>query len=228
MLAWGFGLWMWRLILACGVLFLLSADHSVVKCGALTSSQYDILLCSEPLDSDTRHVSGLLVPVIGRPVLVEYVRDGYGQPKFECGYWEMLLFYGIWCLTELICVQSSLQPWPIWPDCWLFTDINGCRAGQGCACLFTVFGWFEYPSSGVVGFYDNEPSWCCSLWFRNGAWLWSVGCQPDQCTWWNTWPPDGRCSWPSMGCCCSTHIKLKSLLSVCTHFDGSGCSELVC
>ena len=73
---------------------------------AVASSQYDILLCSETLVSDLRHVSELLVPGFGRPVLLcqgkltpargmaSYVRDGYGafrQPKFECGCCEMLV-----------------------------------------------------------------------------------------------------------------------------------------
>ena len=73
----------------------------------MASSQYDILLCSETLVSDSRHVSELLVPGFGRPVLLcrgriprargmaAYVRDGYGafrQPKFECGCREMLVF----------------------------------------------------------------------------------------------------------------------------------------
>ena len=71
---------------------------------AVASSQYDILLCSETLVSDLRHVSELLVPGFGLPVLLcrgklphargmaAYVRDGYGafcQPKFECGCCEM-------------------------------------------------------------------------------------------------------------------------------------------
>ena len=69
-------------------------------------SQYDILFCSETLDSDMHHVSELLVPGFGCPVLcrgkmhrssgmVAYVRDGYGafsQPKFECHCCEMLVF----------------------------------------------------------------------------------------------------------------------------------------
>ena len=73
---------------------------------AVASFQYDILLCSETLVSDLRHVSELLVPGFGRPVLLcrsklprahemaAYVRDGYGafhQPKFECGCCEMLV-----------------------------------------------------------------------------------------------------------------------------------------
>ena len=36
----------------------------------MASSQYDILLCSETLVSDIRHVSELLVDGIGRPVLL--------------------------------------------------------------------------------------------------------------------------------------------------------------
>ena len=56
----------------------------------VASSQYDILFCSETLLSDMRHVSELLVPGFGRPVLLcrgkmprargmaAYVRDGYG------------------------------------------------------------------------------------------------------------------------------------------------------
>ena len=73
----------------------------------VASSQYDILLCSETLVSDMQHVSEVLVPSFGRPVLlcrgkmprargmVAYVRDGYGafrQPKFECGCCGILFF----------------------------------------------------------------------------------------------------------------------------------------
>ena len=73
----------------------------------VASSQYDILLCSEPLVRDMRHVSEVLVPGFGRPVLLclgkmprarvmaAYVRDGYEafrQSKFECGCCEMLVF----------------------------------------------------------------------------------------------------------------------------------------
>ena len=73
----------------------------------VTSSLYDLLLCSETLVSDMRHISELQVPGFGCPVLLcrdgmprargmaAYVRDGYRafrQPKFECGCCEMLLF----------------------------------------------------------------------------------------------------------------------------------------
>ena len=64
----------------------------------VASSQYDLLVCSETLVSDRHHMSELLVPGFGCPVLLcqdgvpwacgiaAYVRDGYGafrQPKFE-------------------------------------------------------------------------------------------------------------------------------------------------
>ena len=73
----------------------------------VASSQYDLLLCSETLVSDRRHMSELLLPGFGLPVLLcrdemprahglaVYVRDGSGafsQPKFECDCWGMLVF----------------------------------------------------------------------------------------------------------------------------------------
>ena len=73
----------------------------------VASSRYYILLCSETLVSDMPHVSELLVPGFGRPVLLcrgrmprargmaAYVRDGYGtfrQPKFECDCCEIVVF----------------------------------------------------------------------------------------------------------------------------------------
>ena len=73
----------------------------------MASSQFDVLLCSETLVSDMRHVSELLVLGFGRPDLLcrgsmprvhgmaAYVRDGHGafrQRKFECGCCEMMVF----------------------------------------------------------------------------------------------------------------------------------------
>ena len=78
----------------------------------VASSQYDIPLRSETLVSDMRHMSEILVPGFGCPVLCRskmprdrgtaaYVRDGYGefrQPKFECSFAEILFFRvcGVW------------------------------------------------------------------------------------------------------------------------------------
>ena len=73
-------------ILCSNVLGLAGNDSGLT----VASSQYDILLCSESLVSDMSHVSEILVPGFGRPVLwcrgkmprargmAAYVRDGYG------------------------------------------------------------------------------------------------------------------------------------------------------
>ena len=69
---------MWRQTLALGVLYLLSAEYFAVMHRAwpgtldltIASSQYDRLLCSETLVSDMRHVSEVLVPGFGCPVLL--------------------------------------------------------------------------------------------------------------------------------------------------------------
>ena len=70
-----------RLILACGVLFPMSAEYSVVNYGRLAgnlsdltvaSSRYDILLCSKPLVSYMRHVLELPVPCFGRRTVMLY------------------------------------------------------------------------------------------------------------------------------------------------------------
>ena len=73
----------------------------------VASSQYDLLLCSETLVSDRRHISELLVTGFGRPVflcrdgmlrargMAAYVRDGhvaFRRPKVECGCCEMLVY----------------------------------------------------------------------------------------------------------------------------------------
>ena len=91
-----------------------------------------------------RHMSELLVPGFGRPVLLcrgrmpqalvmaAYVRDGYGafrQRKFECGCCEMVIFRA--CGgdgTYVFCHYRNpdLGDWIF--DC-LLTSIAGCCAG---------------------------------------------------------------------------------------------------
>ena len=87
--------------------------------------------------------------------------------------------------SEPLSVQSLSQPWPRRPDFYCFLAAV-LPADWECQCVFPVCGWFERPSSGVVGFYDHEPSWNCGLWLRNSLRLRSVGCRQNQCTWWNS------------------------------------------
>ena len=107
MLTWNFGFRMWRQTRAgllhpvpgacrmlCSDVRGLSMNPSDVT---VSSFQYDLLLWSETLVSDRRHISELLIPGFGRPVLLcrgklpgargmaAYVQDGYGafrRPKF--------------------------------------------------------------------------------------------------------------------------------------------------
>ena len=91
----------------------------------MASSQYEILLCSKTLVSDMRHVSEILVPGFGRPVLLcrckmprargmaAYVRDGYGaicQPKFECGCCEMQVFRVRDVIKNLYVISLNRNP----------------------------------------------------------------------------------------------------------------------
>ena len=164
MLAWGFGFRMWRLTLARSDLFPVSADYSVVMCGAwpgtlVTWPWHHLSMtycCAQRLWSLICVTCGstteLLVPRFGRPVLLcqerlpqaqwtaAYKRDGYGgvPSKIECG-WSKMLVFRVCGVRQNLCVQSLPQPWPRWPDFWLFTNIDGCCAGRGCACLFPVF-----------------------------------------------------------------------------------------
>ena len=83
----------------------------------VASSQYDLLLCSETLVSDRRHISELLVPGFGRPVLVcrdgmprasgmaAYVRDGYGafaNPNLS------VAVVRCWCSGRVVLGRTSM------------------------------------------------------------------------------------------------------------------------
>ena len=116
MVAWGFGFWMWRQTLASGVLYLLSAEYSVVMCGnwpgTLVTWQWlrlsMIYCCALRLWSQIcityrrcwSPVSVALSCCVGARCLgtvgwlhtLEIVTEHFLQPKFECGCCEMLVF----------------------------------------------------------------------------------------------------------------------------------------
>ena len=124
MLAWGFGFGMWRLTLACFVLFLLSAEHSAVLCGAWPGTfvtwpwlrlsmtyccavrlwSQICVMCRRYRFQDTVTQSccaGARCPGTTYEIVTTYVRDCYGafrQHKCECGCCEMLVFrvFGVW------------------------------------------------------------------------------------------------------------------------------------
>ena len=134
MIAWGFGFWMWRQTLATrrpvpvvGRILCSNAQGLAGNLSALTvvSSRYDILLCSETLVPDMRHVSELLVPGFGRPVFcrsktprargmaanIQDVYRAFANPNLsvvvsKC--WS--LGFVVWVKT--LCVHSLSQPRP--------------------------------------------------------------------------------------------------------------------
>ena len=150
----------------------------------VASSQYDILLCTETLVSDMRHVSGLLVPGFGRHVLLcwgkiprargmaAYVRDGYGafrQPEFECGCYEIMFFMVCGARQNLYVFSLYRNPdidYQIF-DCLLdTTQTLQVTAWLPCRLRISVPRsclWVIWSSSGVVEFYHHEPSLSCSL-----------------------------------------------------------------
>ena len=120
----------------------LAGNHSDLP---VASSQYDILLCSETLVLDMPHLSEILVPGFGRPVVLcwgkmprargmaAYARDGYGvfhQPTFECGCCEMLDFRVCGVIQNLYVFSLYRNPDLDDQIFLLFTSmssINGCR-----------------------------------------------------------------------------------------------------
>ena len=108
----------------------------------VASSQYDILLCSETLVSDMRHVSEVLVHGFCCPVLLcrgkipracgmaACVRDGYGafrQSKFECACCEMLVF-------RVCGVRQNLYVYSLYRNPDLDDRIFDCLLASMAAC----------------------------------------------------------------------------------------------
>ena len=130
------------------------------------------------------------------------------------------LGFVVW--AEPVCVPSLPQPWPRWRDFRLFTNINGCRAGWGYACLFPVCGWFKWPSSGVVGFYDpTNRQDVAGFDFASVS-----GC--DQLILGPTHARGGTLDLLMTDIPALVRIALVALCYVFSHLDGSGGSKLVC
>ena len=188
----------------------------------IASSQYDILLCSETLVSDMCHASELLVErslrlVPGQDASIP--RDGGIHTSWVWSIsptqiWVWLRnagFYGLWCETELSSVSLyhnpvlSLYHNPDLDD-WIFdcllTSFSTVLAEDVRDSLLFVgdlhghhqesLGSSTTICHGIAAFDFATVSCCGQL---------VVG----HSHWWNTWPPDDWCSWPSTGFCCSTH-----------------------
>ena len=167
----------------------------------VSSSQYDILFCSETLVSDMRHVSELLVPSFGRPVMLcrgkmpralgmaAYVRDGYGtfrQPEFESGCCEMLVF-------RVCGVRQNLYVYSLYrnPDLderifyCLLSSMAAVQAEDVRASFLFVFD-FNGHHREWLGSTTTYRHGVAAFDLSNCLRLRSVGCRPNPCTWWKT------------------------------------------
>ena len=98
--------------------------------------------------------------------MTAYVRDGYGafrQPKFECGCCKMLFF-------SVFVVRPKLYVFSLYRNPGLDDGFFDCLLASMAAvqaedvrASSLVYRRFEWPSSGVVGLNNHEPSWSCSL-----------------------------------------------------------------
>ena len=125
----------------------------------------DRLFCSKTLVSDMRRVLELLVPIFfaeswclfahmmprarGMDTEHEMDKEHFANPNLRVVVAKcVVLGFVVWDSTSMSSLFTT-APTKM-TDVWLFTSINGCRAGWGCVCLFPVCGWFEWPSSGVI------------------------------------------------------------------------------
>ena len=114
----------------------------------------------------------------------EMVTEHFASPNLS-GCCEMLAF-------RVCGVRQNLYVFSLYCNPNLDDRIFDCllasmAAVQAEDVRASFLSWpSSWPSSGVVGFYDHEPSWSCSLCLRNCLRLRSVGCRPNSCTWWNT------------------------------------------
>ena len=98
--------------------------------------------------------------------MAAYVQDGYRafrQPKFKCGCCEMLLF-------RVCGVRPNLYLFSLYRNhdlddliFYCFLTFMATVQAEDVRASFVFVGDLNCHHHGVVGFYDHEPSWSCSL-----------------------------------------------------------------
>ena len=138
----------------------------------------------------------LVVPMPRARGISAYIRDGYGafrQPTFECGCCEMLVFRVCGVRHKLYVV--SLYHNPDLDDrnfdC-LLASIAAVQA-EDVRASFLLVGYLNCHHQQFLGSMTMNRHGVAAFDF-----ITVFGCDPpNSCTWWNTWPPDYWCSWPS-------------------------------
>ena len=173
----------------------------------IAPSQYHTLLCSETLVSDMHHMSDL--------VALSCAREGCLSPEWWRHMYEMDMEHFTNPSLSMVVTKCCFLEFVVWDrtyvfslylnpdlDDWIFdcllTNLNGCCASWLASFLF------------VGDLNGHHQEWLGSTTTNHhgvAAFDFAIvsGCWPDPYTWWNTWPPDDFCSWPSTGFCCSTH-----------------------
>ena len=82
----------------------------------------------------------------------------------------VVIYHSCWFL-DMVVLSFCAEMGCLWLVGWL----HMCEMDMGCACLLPVYGRLEWPSSGMVGFYYHERSWCCDPRLWNCIRLWSTG-----------------------------------------------------
>ena len=160
MLTWGFGFWMWRLTVARGILFLLSGKYCAVMCGVVPGAlvawpwlRLNIIYCSAlrlwsqicVICRSCWFPDSVALSCAGASCLwpegwlhtYEMITEHFANPLWVCFFafdmWQNLYVFSLYCDPDL---DDRIF--------LLFTNINGCRTGWGCACLFPLRGRFEF------------------------------------------------------------------------------------
>ena len=174
---------------------------------AVASSRYDILLCSETLVSDKCHVSELLVPGFGHPVLLRWGRMLRARGIRTRWIWSISPTQVCVCCCEMlffrVCgVRHNLYLFSFYrhPDLddrifVQFSNINDCRSGWGCECLIITSCWVLQPQ--IVMVLQPLTSLMCLI---ANSWLLAgpMHVVEHLTSWWLMFLT-------STGFCCSTH-----------------------
>ena len=227
MLAWGFGFRIWRLTLARGGLFPLSADYSIVMCGAWPGTLVTwpwrrlsmTYCCAQRLWS----LICVTCQSCWSPDLVALsccAGEGCLGPEGWQHTYEMDMEHFANPSLSVVVTKCWFLGFVVWDRTYVLNFYyNPDLDDRIFDCLLTLMAAVQaedvYASFLFVGDLNgHHKEWSGSTTTNrhgvvaldcNCVWLRPVDCWPDPCTYWTTWPTDDWCSWPSMGFCCSTH-----------------------
>ena len=107
---------------------------------------------------------------------------------FKCGCCEMLvLWFVVWDRIYVFCLYRNPDLNDRIFDC-LLTSMAAVQTEDTYASVLFE-GDLNCHHQEWLGSTTTNRHGVAAFDFPNWVWLRSVGCRPDPCTWWNTWPP---------------------------------------